>query len=478
MSTNVKRLLLYAIVGACLGCSNSARPPPERPKAADIRPPEHFRPSRKAALSFCEKTTVEAYRQIGARNPKWDDNAEVALRLWAYQICDEGSVASGPEFKVMRASTAQALKDGCDDPLIMYIAIRSDRISENLLVREPHAEFYARIINGLAQHPYPPMRQVLIFTRGAEAIGNIGETQLTPELKRKEMEWLAKAVDKIPEMDLGGIDRYEFYAGIDHLLEGYRSATGDRKQGYDRIAAALDKNSSKKGIIPLQVKGSFYVDWAWDARGIRHADKVTESGWKFFSERLGIAREALEDAWSQDSTDPAVCRTMINVAAGECARDEMEVWFERGKKINPAYYELYATKLNFIQPQWGGSDEEMLALGRACVKEGLWADTIPFIVVGAHDWIARRKSGDPSDHFTEAGVWEEIELVYQEYLSKFPNQFGMKSGYAYRAGLAHKWNLANRLLDELNTNVVATGFGGMGKLMSHRQEIRQHRNSQ
>src|ERR1043165_5899907 len=100
MDAKIKLLLVCSIIGA-FGCQG-AKPPTSPPGTAKIRPPAiqppaHFKPSRKPALSYFEKTTVEAYRTIGARNPKWDDNAEVALRLWAYQLCDAGSVVNGPE---------------------------------------------------------------------------------------------------------------------------------------------------------------------------------------------------------------------------------------------------------------------------------------------------------------------------------------------------------------------------------------------
>src|SRR2546430_11136818 len=138
MNARIKLWTLLSVVAACFGCNKPANPPAvpqSKPliQPAKIEPPAQFKPSRKAALPYFEKSTIEAYRKIGAHNPKRDANAEVALKLWAYQICEEGSVACGPEFKEMRAATAQALKDGRVDPLVMNVCVRTDRTSLDLL---------------------------------------------------------------------------------------------------------------------------------------------------------------------------------------------------------------------------------------------------------------------------------------------------------------------------------------------------------
>ena len=173
------------------------------------------------------------------------------------------------------------------------------------------------------------------------------------------------------------------------------------------------------------------------------------------AERLNDARKLANKAWEEGQADAYICNEMVRVGGTLCSRKEFDLWFERGKNIDPVYYDLYLTRLNFLQANWGGSDEQLLSFGRECVATGTWREMIPMVLIAAHDMC-----GYGFAYFGKKEVWTDIQSVYEPYLQKFPNNNVQKSAYCYYAVQAQKWDLAKKLLDELGDLAVDHGFKG------------------
>ena len=433
----------------------------------------YFPPSGLRKLSYCEETTINAYRKVGSRSSKWDSNAEPALLIYARFICAEQVVAGTTNFDVMAKGLKAALDAGCDDPLVEYAAVRLSQREINFgpkrrAVTKSSVEIYRNIIEGLKTHPYPGIRQTFMYLRAAETLqqDRADRTQIQ-DLLITSAEQLAQAIKDRANRD-------DIYPVAGEIFNTYRSVAGDRKPIFD----AFQRQVVKKGIltneVALVVKAMFYIQWGWDARGAGTMDSVTSEGWRLFIERLATAREMLEFAWKQDPTDAFACSQMMGaLAAAGRPRIEWDQWFQLGKKANLACGALYMVKLNYLQPKWGGSEKETIQFARECVKEGNWKELIPFILIDAYDQL----DGDQilfNTSYRFSDGWNEIQDVYESYLKQFPGNNGIRSVYCHFAVKAKKWELAKRLLDQMGDLVVPQAFHG--GYTYDVQEINRHAN--
>jgi hypothetical protein len=242
------------------------------------------------------------------------------------------------------------------------------------------------------------------------------------------------------------------------LITAHLALNKDRREGLNKIIEALDK-SAPGHFIPLVIKGDAYVSYAWDARGCGWANSVTEAGWGLMRERLKAASEALEKAWALNPQDSLAAQNMIGVELGQGqGRERMEMWFKRAMEANPYDHEACHKKIYYLEPKWYGSDEEMLAFGRACLKTRRWETRIPFILVDTHMSLAENREENKQDYYLTPNVWEDIKSVYEPYLKFYPDNYPDMSMYAKLACYCRQWEAANRLFTALGDNVVVTSF--------------------
>ena len=182
-------------------------------------------------------------------------------------------------------------------------------------------------------------------------------------------------------------------------------------------------------------KGETFVTLAWLNRGGGYANQVGEQAFQQFFDQLGVAEDALSNAWRLDPTDARIPTEMIRVDEGlEKKRDEMEVWFNRAMACNSNDYTACSYKLHYLYPQWYGSREDMVAFGRECVASTQWGGTVPLILVDAHNEYARFLPGeDQTNYWKLPDVWPDVKAAYDRYFELYPNDTAKYNNYAYFA---------------------------------------------
>ena len=71
-------------------------------------------------LEWNHRTLVDAYNEVGERNPLWDQSARDALNAFAQVRCGTDTNAAGR----LKSSLERAREAGCADPLIRYLNLR------------------------------------------------------------------------------------------------------------------------------------------------------------------------------------------------------------------------------------------------------------------------------------------------------------------------------------------------------------------
>lgn len=205
----------------------------------------------------------------------------------------------------------------------------------------------------------------------------------------------------------------------------------DRRADFDRVYAVVARELAGTPE-PLLLKGEFYLQWAWDARGGGTAAEVSEENMGLFRERLGIAQEALSQAYELDKSDPRAAVAMVRACRGlGDDRPAMEKWFNRAMAADPDAYEACAQKLEYLEPFWYGNGrlDEVQKFVRECRESGNFRGRIPLILVDAQLRLARL-TNDPAAYLSNPHVWEGIRGAYEAQLARFPDDRYDRTRYA------------------------------------------------
>jgi tetratricopeptide (TPR) repeat protein len=338
-------------------------------------------------LAWQRRTLVAAYDKVGKRDPRWDEPARAALELaaqfWSQQREGPGALA---EF---RAAVERAVAAGCDDPLLLYLHARTAPESD---VSEVNRR-YRRAVPALERSEYPPFRRIVALQRAAESLC---AGALPADDRNEALRCLDAALALLPK----SVAQDERHADLDEswmLFGGTALRLHRRLNGGNATAAlaGLDKGLDKPAFktLRLKVRGEFFIAYAWEARGSGTADKVTQEGFEHFGARLTEAHKALAEAWRAQPGDVFVATDMLTVLLGlGGSREEVETWFERAMKAEPNNVAACEAMLNYLDPKWYGSQDEMLEFGRSCRATQNWRAGTPLLLADAHYRVAQRMS--------------------------------------------------------------------------------------
>jgi hypothetical protein len=437
-------------------------------------------PERPAAPSeaWFYDMTVGAYLAHGRRNPAWDLDAVEAARLTARYWADEAIDAED-----ILDKTRSAIAAGCDDPLILLIHGQMLGTIEGSSPQQ--GRFLTRAAAELQNSAYPAYVRFRALTLSyARCVDS-----LVGSIKQRSLQDARTAVALLPEL-LN--DPNASKASIRKLLLDYAvppdcgtslKIAGDAYELYCAALARVDGGES----IAQTVKGAYYIDYAWLARGGGWASTVTQEGWKLFGERLKVAAECLQDAIRMDpSNDDALAR-MITVCKGQSRpRAEMDGYLQQAIEANPNGLTARLFALDCLMPRWGGSHKEMVELTDQCLQQIRDnPKATPWLVkvrVQMHRDFANDLYFSTEDHLEGQtlenmywmlpGVWNDLEQTFELALKRSPHSRLLKSDYASWAVRCEQWPVADRLLTELGDGAAPSSFGGLYEMRCARLKAR------
>ena len=432
------------------GCKKTSAPKPIQPALS----PEQAKEQR---LAWNLKTLVEAYEKAGHTNPKWDEPARRALTEYARtrSQCTE----SNETWEWIIATNCIAAMDaGCDDPMIRYLHIRFCMDQTNSAQALTAA--FCQTAKDMQKSTYPPARK---FYAAARALDQILYTYGTNTAYQPIWEEITPLVARNIEPALNDktMPAHEAYEIANEALYLISGDTNQFQQAYHSIEKPLLENWPDDYATWL-LKGTAFIDMAWQARGCGLAYTVSAKGRKHFGERLATAQEALEHAWKLYPKDPEIAHQMMTVMLGQGGgRDRMELWFDRAMALDPNDYNACSKKLYYLEPKWYGSREAMLDFGRECVQNTNWAGQVPLVLVDAH-WDFCRGYVDKSEqtnYWKQPNVWPDIKMSYDRFFELNPEATRYYHNYAWYACQCEQWNVFNELIPKLGP-INYDFFGG------------------
>lgn len=407
------------------------------------------------------KTLIVAYQNNGNSDLKWDDPATRALTEFARSRSGAMDLYE-PWGEIIATNCQAAVNAGCDDPMIRYLYIRD--ITSQTNTPKATSDALIEVESKMQQSQYPAIRKFYAALRAAQEFthaygtgGNVDFTVWRQMMGDAVSDLLAVLNDKTtPPAEV-----YDACSEIIYMLPGNPQGF---HRSYDAIEKPLMANWPDEAISWL-LKGQAYTQLAWLYRGGGYADTITTEGAKGFEANLTVAEKALNRAWELDPKDARIAVQMISVELGQGqGRDRMELWFNRAMKNDPNDYDACAAKLNYIQPKWYGSVDDMLEFGRQCVQNTNWGGTVPLVLVDAHYDIANEHTNetDQMNYYQQPDVWSDISSAYEQYFQNNPNNDGYVAYYARYAYYAKQWKKLNELLPKVKPDYYYL-FGGGDK---------------
>ena len=330
----------------------------------------------KGERDYNRRQLVEAYRSVGNRNPKWDDDAVAALEALAEAFARAnmepiyfGGVKADNDRRDVLAAAEKAVALGCDDPMLLYA---HGAMLDDLGRNDEAKAVLIRAAKGLEGSGYPPVRKASAALRLA-SLYNARRAQDQGELARLNglaAKWLVAGVSK----DAIGNDQRHAYDALAGAIPDLPVAL------QAEVAQKLEADPASDPWMALMIRGVHHKRAGWAARGGGFANTVTPQGWKTFFEELRKARTFLVKAHEMRPDWPEAAAEMIAVAmgGGDDLGESTRAWFDKAVKAQLDYRQAYTNYVWSIFPRWGGSHLKMFEFGRECARTGRFDTAVPF----------------------------------------------------------------------------------------------------
>lgn len=209
---------------------------------------------------------------------------------------------------------------------------------------------------------------------------------------------------------------------------------------------------------------------AWDARGDGYADSVSPKGWKEFAAHLNEAKNYLTQAWQLRPDLPLAAVLMEQVALGQSEPEEIRLWFTRAVALQIDHKMAWDRMRWSLRPRWGGSKEEMLALGISALETKRFDTNAPWQFFATVADLESEEETPAGEHIYGRGtVWPHLQTMYEGYIAepkRASERVGWRSTYAVVAFLAGKLEIARSQLEQVNWEPRAGYQNGWGRDLS------------
>ncbi len=406
------------------------------------------------------------YERVGSKDPKWDEDAKAGLEMVAGMGTDDLAERQKDWERIGRAMDS-AVRAGCPDPLVRYFYLRSAYANEQHGTNEI-VDAYQRVAADLESSGYCEIRKFWACLRAAQEIKRANRTSDAIYIQRRN------AIGHIaPALEDKDLPPKQALDACRELLVATQADPQDLPDAYNMMEAPLSKHFSKTAV-PNAIKGVYYLDYAWQARGGGYADSVTPERWKLFGERLDTAAAALEKAWRIDPSEPFTAITMIRVELGQGkGRDRMELWFRRAMNADSNSLEACQAKLLYLEPKWHGSYQAMVEFGRQCTTNEAWGGFVTSFIADVHQSIAN-SSREGASYWKRPGVWEDIRAGFEEFFRRNPDAVAAHYNYAWYAYACGAWDVVAQQLPLLSEPIDVNYFGGLEAFEEMRKQAKLH----
>jgi hypothetical protein len=387
-----------------------------------------------AAFGYNQKTTVQAYDSVGHKDSRWNSDVRECLRLYARYISFTNVNDVARAMTELKDALPKVVVTGCDDPLIQFLSLQS--LSQEGLAPPVLGSKAAECANALEKSGYPDIRKFYAALYARDCVRYSGDPQ------NQSSNWCAVATQNLAKaLEDRTVPQWLADRWVDALLNGYGPMDANVWGIYRKLQPVLDRSWTNASFA-LVAKGRGYLSQAWAVRGQGETGAVLPENWRAMLVYAGLAEQGFEAAWKSNPRDVRICGGMMHVELLLGRRlEDMDVWFERGMKLDPSNFDLCSIRLEYLKPRWHGSPKEMVDFGRFCTGNTNWSGPVRLMVAYAHDAIASSLPDEQrqQDYWSKPEVWEDIRSAFEQFLKLYPDASGYRHNYARYAIWCQKY---------------------------------------
>ena len=184
---------------------------------------------------------------------------------------------------------------------------------------------------------------------------------------------------------------------------------------------------------------------AWMYRGKGYAYKVRKEDWKPFHEKIEEAKSYLTKYVRFKKIDPRWYEQMITIAKAEGWEvDKFYALLDEALTVDPQFYEIYFRAINFLQPRWHGSAEEIEKFATYATKksqayegQGMYARI--------YWYVSQAEYGHKL--FTKSKArWYQMKMGINDVIARYPDQWNVNN-FSVFACLAKDKEMTKELMN-------------------------------
>ncbi|MCW8944464.1 MAG: DUF4034 domain-containing protein [Sedimenticola sp.] len=257
-----------------------------------------------------------------------------------------------------------------------------------------------------------------------------------------------------------------FYVGIASIPNSkvidpeYWSSLKDKAIRWSKV----DKNASFAHMVYVDI----LISEAWMYRGGGVASSVRKEDWQPFREKIEEARQYLLNHDQYKNTDPRWYEKMLTIAKAQSwSTEQFYTLLDEALSVHPKYYELYFRAINYLQPKWHGSAEEIEVFATYAIEKsqayeghGMYARIYWYVSQVEYGMAL----------FTESVArWEQMRLGIEDVIKKYPDQWNINN-FALFACLAGDNEMTEKLMSMLNDRPIISVWKS-GKLYDYCESL-------
>ncbi len=289
---------------------------------------------------------------------------------------------------------------------------------------------------------------VAVITNGLESKETIGKWD-DPTWLRKEVKQLVLHNDfrQLEKMIHDARTKKQRYKTTAWVLQDLYNAIPYMQSTYEGIYRFIDewRENSPESNIPDVIEGRAFVARAWDIRGNAKSRNLSYNEYTGFKEYLAKAWESLSIAENKGPMDAEICTKKMEIAFLLYAdKIRAKMIFSKCVKIEPGYYQAYIEMLNYLQPKWFGSSEEMLMFVEKSADSTKHIDGD-----GLYSILVNARSNNSNKLFVGNGgefSWARTKSGFHDILKKYGESPYILHRYGYLAMIASDHNALAEVL--------------------------------
>ena len=213
-----------------------------------------------------------------------------------------------------------------------------------------------------------------------------------------------------------------------------------------KLFAAWKARNPASHLRPI-AEAFAWQERAWHAKGTGCYAHASSEGRKAFNALLDRAAGALRESEAEDGSSPLWQVAAMLVAGGQGRPGEdLDALLDKWARASPGFEPLYAARLVFLMPEWGGDYEKVDRFIRASAKRTAGIEGRSF-----YAWlyleVAQMSQCDDLLDRSEVS-WPDLQAAFEDMESRHPDVWN-RNVYATFACRARDEETTRRLLGEL-----------------------------